>query len=327
MQSVPLWSHLEKKGKVSKDGGLYISRSWMRGAPSKGTGMFSGDEALDLTRYQRSQKYRVETHRVVIPCSIPKKELNINQGKSAAVRLIEEYPKTDLEAAALDINSFMLSGISTGLVFPSAELYGFSCLNGQFTSGRGVGLDSGLLEFAAPNTQTQVTQDIAKSEANYHYNQYQDITAFATDGMRRLRQVYRACAHYAGKPGGGPDLIIMDDATFGNFQLEKQDLVRVQVVGSNLDKGNLVQDVLGVGGVYSDPTIDIANDFTGVAADGVTYMLNTDFFELVLFEKFSFGKFEEPIGSQDAIVAKAAMQGNLICRKFPAQGCVSGGSV
>tara|TARA_R110000751_G_scaffold74682_4_gene150820 strand:- start:10237 stop:11289 length:1053 start_codon:yes stop_codon:yes gene_type:complete len=326
MQSIPLWAALEKKGKVSKDGGTYIARSWMKGASAKGTGMFNGDEALDLTRYQKSEKYEVEPHRVVIPVAIPKKELLQNTGKSAAVRLIEEYPKAALEGAALDLNSYMLSGVSTGIVFPSAELSGFVSLNGQFTGGVGRGVTNGLLDFQTPATQTDTVQNVAKAVADWHYNQYGDISAFLTDGMQILRQVYRKAAHFC-SPGKGPDLIVMDDATFGNFQLAKQDIVRIQVVGDNTDKGNMVEDVLGMGGVYSDPTLDIANDFTGVAADGVTYMLTCDFIELVLFEKFSFGKFAEPIGAQDAILAKAAMQGNLICRKFPAQGCVSGGSV
>jgi hypothetical protein len=324
-QNIPLWRILEKKGKMLTEGGTYIERSFMGSASSNGTGMFNGDEVLDLTRRKNIKKFQLEPHRLVVPITIPKRELLQNSGKNGAIKLIESYPKATMEGAALDINTFLLTGASAGAVFASAELYGFLTLNGQFASGVGTGVTNGLLDFAAPASQTDIVQNVAKDDAYFHYNQYDDISSWATEGLSTIRSVYRKCAQFSGKVGGGPDLVVMDDATFGNYQLEKTDLVRIQLVGDKTDNGNLVQDVLGVGGVYSDLGLSLSA-FTGDAADGVTYMLNTDHLEWVWLQKPTLGKFGEDIADQDVVVAKWEMMGQLVCRKTVAQGCVSGGA-
>jgi hypothetical protein len=36
--------------------------------------------------------------------------------------------------------------------------------------------------------------------------------------------------------------------------------------------------------------------------------------------------FKERVGDQDVVTALFSMQGNLICTKLPAQGCVDGGA-
>ena len=66
---------------------------------------------------------------------------------------------------------------------------------------------------------------------------------------------------------------------------------------------------------------------TANALNGVTYILNTDFIEMPLMEAPSITPFTERVGAQDVVTAIFSMQGNLICTKTPAQGCVSGGAV
>jgi len=326
LQNVPTYRALEKKGRITADGGTLIERPIMSGSPARGTGIFNGDETLDMTRYKKSKKYQVEFHRVVLPINIPKKELLQNKGKLGAIKLIEQYPKVTMDGLAVDMEKYLLTGASAGIAIDSSELAGFTTFNGQFTAGIGTGVTNGLLDFAAPASQSDTVQNVAKSAADFHFNQYQAITSFATDGISKIRKLYRQCAQYSGKPNGGPDIIVMDDDTFGNYVDAKLDLVRLTQVPNNTDKGNLVQDVLGVGGVYASNLINLATDFTSPANAGVGYMINTDFLELVYIQKMTISDFTDQIAQQDAVTAKVEFHHQMVLTKFPAHGCFSGGA-
>jgi len=171
-----------------------------------------------------------------------------------------------------------------------------------------------------------------KSAANYHFNQAQQITAFATDGITKIRKLYRQCAQYSGKPNGGPDIIVMDDDTFGNYQNAKLDLVRLTALPENTDKSNLIQDVIGVGGVYASNLIDLTTDFVAPGGSefdprtGVVYMINTDYLELIHIQKMTISDFTDQIAQQDAVTAKVELHHQMVLKKFPAHGCIAGGA-
>jgi len=318
---------LMDKARMPMEGGTYIERSFAGGAPARGVGVFVGDELLNLTRRQQTYRYQVEPHRIVAAINIPKKELLYNSGKLAVIRLIEEYPQTTLEGAKSDLNSFLLTAASRGITFQTSELLGFMSLNGQHSTGIGTGVSDGLLDFATPATQTDTVQNVAKSNSYHHYNQYLDISAWATNGMLQLRRAYRQASHYSGGRGKGPDLVCMDDETYGNFENARLNIVRVSVVEDKTEKSNMLGLDLGVAKVYSSLDLDrTASTFSGVAADGVTYILNTDFLEMPMHEAPTISDFKERIGDQDVVTAVFSMQSNLICTKLPAQAVVSGGA-
>ena len=258
--------------------------------------------------------------------NIPKRELAQNSGKLAIIRLIEEYPQTAMEAAKADLNKYLLTGASRGLAFNTSELQGFLTLNGQFASGIGTGVLNGMLDFVTPASQSDVVQGVKKSNSYFHFNQFNDISSFVADGMTQLRKTYRQCAHYAGGIGKGPDMIFMDDDTYTNFEDQRSENVRVTLVDDKIDKSNTMALNLGLASVTSSIDLD-RSSFTGVAADGVTYMLNTDYIEFPMLEAPNVSEFKERVGDQDVVTAIFAMQGNIICTKLPAQGCVSGGAV
>ena len=121
-------------------------------------------------------------------------------------------------------------------------------------------------------------------------------------------------------------MIYMDDDTYTNFEEERSQNVRVSIIDDKIDKSNTLGLSLGLASVTSSIDLD-RGDFTGDAAGGVTYMLNTDYIEFPMLEAPSVSEFKERVGDQDVVTAIFAMQGNLICTKLPAQGCVSGGAV
>ena len=307
------------------EGGTKIERSFSGGAPARGVGVYVGDELLNMTRRQQIRKFQVEPHRIVVAINIPKRELNQNSGKLAIIRLIEEYPQTTMDGVKGDLNKYLLTGVSRGLVFQSAELKGFLTLNGQKTDGVGQGVKNGLLEFQASTSQSQTTQSVDKSASTFHFNQYGHISSWAANGITKLRQTYRQCAHYAGGTAKGPDLVIMDDDTYTNFEDSRRDNVRVSIVDEKIDKSNTLGLSLGLAQVHS--SIDLAtSNFLSVANGGVTYMLNTDYLEFPMLEAPTISEFKERVGDQDVVTALFSMQGNIICTKTPAQGCVSGGA-
>ena len=329
VRSNELFEALNSKARMPMEGGTKIERSFSGGAPARGVGVYVGDELLNMTRRQQIRKYEVEPHRMVMAINIPKRELNQNSGKLAVIRLIEEYPQTSMEAAKADINKYLLTGVSRGLAFTSSELYGLLPLNGQFSSGIGTGVTNGLLDFVAPASQTDTVQNVAKSSSYFHFNQYNDISSWTADGITQLRKTYRQCSHYAGGPGKGADIVIMDDDTYTNFEDSRRDNVRVTLVDDKIDKTNTLGLNLGLASVTSSIDLDRTDTtaFSGVALDGVTYLLNTDFIEFPMLEAPNITEFKERVGDQDVVTAIFAMQGNMISTKVVAQGCVSGGAV
>jgi hypothetical protein len=325
-QNTPLRKMLIAKAKVSSDSGSFVERGIMTGSPARGRGMYNGDETLDRTRRKKTEKYRVDFHRVVISINIPQKELNENKGKTGVLKLINEYPKAVVDSYAIDREKYLLTGKSAGMAIDSEELYGFLTLNGQFVDGIGTGVENGLLDFAAKDAQTDNVQNVDKSEAIWHYNQYGDIGSWATDGMKVLRRVYRAAAQFAGSEEGGVDLMFMDDETYGNYQESKAELIRTKKITDNVDQGNTLKDVFALAGVYPSQQIDLANDFTGDAADGVIFGINTEFVEIVQLEKPDVSQFVDAGPDQDGVTAKLCEHEAMIFQKFPAHFAISGGS-
>ncbi len=325
-ERIPLIKKLKEKAQTAYEPGTYIERTFAGGTSSRGTGIFAGDEILTLQRRQQLKKFQVQIHRIVLPLMIPKKELLQNDGKAAVIRLIKEYPTMGLKGAMTDLNKYFLTGATDSLSFAASELLGFLSLNGQVSTGIGTGVTNGLLDFAAPASQTDTVQSIAKSSSYYHYNQYADVASFAATGMKTLYSVYGLCADFGMGEGGdaGPDMIFMDPESFANFRDARSQAVRVQITDDRTEKSNLLE--LPFGGravVYHTRALDLAQ-FTGVAADGVTYFLDSDYLEMPLQEDPKVGDFEDKTADQDVMVAKWSMQGQLICTKFTAQGAVTG---
>jgi len=333
VRSSELFEALDKKARIPMESGTLIERTFSGGAPARGVGIYVGDELLNMTRRQEIRKFQVEPHRLAVAINIPKKELQMNSGKLAVIRLIEEYPKTVLEGAKADINSYLLTGTSRGIVFNTSELAGLLTLNGDVSTGIGTGVAHGLLDWQPPASQGDKVQNVTKSSSYFHFNQYAEMGAYGTTGTKILRSLYRKCAHYAGGMGKGPDLCIFDDDTFANFENDKLSNVRVSVVEDKTEKSTMLGLELGIAQVYSSLDLDAsimtttpASGATYAPDEGAAYFLNTDFMEFAMAEAPTISEFKERVGDQDVVTAVFTMQGNLICTKTPAQGCVAGGA-
>ena len=332
VRSSELFEALDKKARIPMEGGTLIERTFSGGAPARGVGIYVGDELLNMTRRQEIRKFQVEPHRLAVAINIPKKELQMNSGKLAVIRLIEEYPKTVLEGAKADINSYLLTGTSRGIVFNTSELSGLLTLNGNSGTGIGTGVENGLLDFQPIASQGAKVQNVTKNSNYFHFNQYSEMGSYGSTGTKLLRSTYRKCAHYAGGMGKGPDLVIMDDDTYSFFENDKLSNVRVSVVEDKTERSTMLGLELGIAQVYSSLDLDIsvmgsaASGASHAASSGTSYFLNTDYLEFAMAEAPTISEFKERVGDQDVVTAVFTMQGNLICTKTPAQGCVAGGA-
>ena len=288
-QEAYVFERMRKMAKVTTDHhGTYATRPISTGSPSKGTGIFSGDETLDLTRYTNKDKYELELGRIVVPCTIPIKVANLNKGRNGALKLIDEYVLEIGEYVPMDFNKFILGGTTDSLVLDAADLEGFLTMSVEHTTGRGRGLDTGVISFVAPGSQSGVVQNVSRSQAN---------------------------------------LVVMDSDTFGNYDDDKEGSVRLQLINDQEDGGNklLTENVLGQATVIDEPMLDVSV-FSGNASDGLAYILTMRHWEMFIVEDWSFSDFTDKVANADGLVAKAAFQGGWMCRRLPAQGAYTGGA-
>lgn len=335
--ATPFWEKLQKAARVEKmDSGTYIERPFSGGPPGSARRLDTGDEAFSTTRKQNTKLIRVQTTRMGGAISIPGKELDINDGRLGALKLIQRYPQAFLQALAQDIESWWLTAQvqSAGNVVSNSEAAGWVTLNGDYASGTGIGLTNGVLDFDTPANQATAGEsvfDLAKATSYSHYNQYAAASSWSGDGEATIRDIYRRCATFA--PGtGGPDLIYMDPDTYANWDMDRMSLVRIESTDDKTENSLTLDFRLGkraevAYGYYLDRT---ASTFTPGAPgpdDGVVYLLNTDFWELCFRRMPELSDFEDRTPNQDVVIAKFLMDGNAICHKLAAQGVVVGTAV
>jgi len=332
--ATPFWTKLQEKAQVETlDSGTYIERPFSGGPPGSARRLDNGDEVFSTTRIANTQLLQVRTTRVAGAIAIPGLELDINDGKLGALKLIQRYPQAYLQALAQDIESWWLiaSVQAAGNVISNSNAAGWVTLNGDYSSGVGTGLTDGVLDFAAPGSQTDSVFGLAKSESYAHYNQFGTSSGWSTDGMLKLRDLYRRCASFD-PTGQGPDLIYADVDTYANFDFDRLAQVRTKMVEEKTERSTTLMLELGqraelAYALYLDRA---ASTFVAGAPgpdDGVVYMLNTDFWELQWRREPSLSSFEDRTADQDVVIAKFLMDGNAICNKLTAQGALVGTAV
>lgn len=328
-EKTPLFRWLEKTGRTSSEKGTWIQRMLMGGSPTQMIGLYGGGETFDTTRTEQVKIIKVGTHRFGGAIAIPGLDLETNNGSLGAIKLIKEYPAAVIASMAIDMDRFFLTGVSNGKVLSTSELQGWNTLNGEKVFAKGVtGVTNGLIDFAAPSTQTDEVQSLQKSAAYNYVNQYgQIVGGYAANGRRTIMKTYRQCARFnmAG-PDVGPDMMFADDETYANIEAELATRVRTQVVQKDSDEKVASLTMPYLGGQLVAAQNLILTDFTGDAVNGLIYLLTSSGFEKVDYKKFDISSFEDRIANQDNVVAKALGQFAFIAPNLAVQGAVTGGA-
>lgn len=320
---------VNKKKVRTPDSGTHIEKVLMTGSPSQGVGVANGYEVAPGARIQKSKQLKIAYYEFFQSIQISGKEMRENSGTHGVVKLIEMYPDAAMKAFKKDLNQYLLTG-TTGSASSSSpnDYFGFITLNGQFSSGKVEGTENGLLDFAAPSAQNESVEGVTKSEASGHYNQFQAITGWATDGRKKLSTAYfdaEANADTDGENPAGPDLIMCDRGSYANFVESKSDSVRVQVNDAKTEGKMSTSNTFYRADVRYDAALDAAL-FTGDATGGVWYGLNTDYWMWYILKDADISPFQDYLATQEVVTAKLVFHGQGMCERLNTQFCLTGGA-
>ena len=311
----------------SKGQGPFMERTLSVASNARGRMITRGDEILDHTRYRTLRKIHMYPFRWIVSPVIPKKDDLENSGPGAAVDLIQQYVMLPILAYYDDLNKAFLTGTTGGLSADPSQFRGILVLNGQYSAGVVSGTQNGLLDFAAFTAQSDTVQGLAKDSSIFYANQYRSIGAWPTSGMRTIEMAWRDCARYAQGSNKGPDVILMDPVTYSNYSEERRATVRTVITTTEDEKKkSLLQLDLGDGAaVCCEYDLD-TTQFTGNAANGVTYLINSDGWEKSTYEELKIPPLRESLERQDGYVTRGAHHFATLCRNVAAQGVVDGGN-
>ena len=322
----------KRKTRTTDIGGTHIEKVLMTGAPSQGVGVSGGYEVAPGTRIQKSKQLKIAYYEFFQPIQISGKEMRENGGRQGIVKLIEMYPDAAVKAFKKDFNKYLLTGTTDSASSASPnDHFGFLTLNGGFSSGTVDGTTNGVLDFRTPAQQTsdaETVEGVVKSEASGHYNQYQAISAWASDGRRLIQTAYMDAEANADQDGGesvGPDLMIMDRATMANFIESKADTTRIQIVDAKTEGKASTSNSFYRAKVIYDAALDRAL-FASPASGGVTYGLNTDYWMWYILHDVDITPFADFLATQDVVTSKLLFHGQGMCERLNTQFCVSGGA-
>ena len=186
--------------------------------------------------------------------------------------LIKNFP----EIAIAEFHEQIAGQLGSG---GSSHVPGFVTLNGQQTFAPNGTARSGLFEFAAPAAQTSTVHGLVSEGGSGGvtgwYNQYEDVTSMASNGLYRLRRVFGK-AQRVGKAYGTVDLMLGDEASYLNYMEELSEPLRVAKIEDKSPQN--VRE--GLKCLTADCYIDDAFDpsggkYSGAAVDGVVYGMKT----------------------------------------------------
>lgn len=163
--------------------------------------------------------------------------------------LIDAKVSANVQGAFDDLINHFLVGTTRAdehplKVFSALALQNMITLNGLYSAGVKTGNTNGLLDFAAPSSQTDVVMDQAKSVAGEHYNQYGAATNWATDGFETLRRVRQLTGIFNKDPltmGRAANIGIADLLSYGNIIESAKSNVRTT---SANESGEATEDTL-----------------------------------------------------------------------------------
>lgn len=162
-------------------------------------------------------------------------------------------------------------------------------LNGDATYASKLGTTNrGLLEFALPAAQTNQVHGLAANSINGWYNQYRNVTAMGSNGLRMLRGCYNDIEQQGDVSKGSKLIAICDRESYDLYN----DTVRndLFITAAEVNKGDaskpyvrkglVFQDTM----VYPDTMIDVTAFVTADAQAGLWYMVDAAGLEMYFQE-------------------------------------------
>lgn len=322
-----------------KSGGEYAAFTVVIDGPGNIAKLVTGSEAYSYGRRNITRQARVYIPTHIYAYAVEGEALRHAQGETGIANLLELYP----EKANLDFRQKAVAQILTGNG-AAANMDGLATLNGGTSaapvtySPDGSAL-TGLFQFEDKSAQTATVESLAKEAAaggtTGWYNQFGEVTSFATNGKRVMRNVYNACQ--VRSAGYGPATLgLTDSISFNNYYESLDDQVRYATrtsgeEGKDIDEGLMFHKLE----LFEDPSIDDNAASFAHGADGTMYFLNPKtWFMLTLggdaqMETKGFFEARGPfkLEGRDAWGFELVASFQLACRMLKANGALKGTAI
>ncbi len=335
----PLMNAIYQSNQIKKVGleGPFRTFGLRTGAPGTVNTIINGSETINGGRKDIGVKGREDAVRLIYAYDVPNQDLDLANGKQDIVKLLETYPEASMDDFQMRINRQIAVG-------DGEDVGGFVTLNGNATYAPLGVAKTGIMSFAARASQTSTVFNVPKEAAAVNpttgwYNQREHITAFATDGLRKLRAAYFAATRQ-GREQGILDIGFADEATYLNLLDTYEQFVQAPVgIGNDVIAATTPDFVMfHKCKMFLEQDIEIAAagfDSTD-AEEGLVYMLNSKTWELFHASHNEYdgkGKpnlfrmrqpFRHP--QQDMMRFEAVLHANIVCNNLRANAVVTGGA-
>jgi hypothetical protein len=322
--------------------GPYRTFNVVTGGPGQARGIVTGTETIAGGRRQNAYTGTVKGARIIYAWDVPGKDLAEANGEHDFGKILKKYPEEGLNELNLWFGQQLAVGTGS-----ANGVDGLVTLAGPADwSPDGTALD-GVFEFDAPESQNDTVFNIPKPAATNGvagwYNQYGDISAFATDGRRTMRDVYYDAQSESAMTAGSPDLLFGDTGSYDNYVDDLDDQVRIvapSTSGGDRAPGNVRKGIAFEDAVfYRDISIDRSASTLAAtpAADGLIYVIHSDTWHAFVLPEDEISKGQKkghftlrgPIRhpTLDAWRFEYVWYGNFYCDQLRRNGAITGGAV
>jgi hypothetical protein len=292
-----------------QNGGERIAQPLMYGDNST-VKSYSNYETLDTTPQEGMTTAFFDWREVAGTISISRKEERQNSGEAAILKLLEKKTVQTEMTMREELNRMLLAGtVSSATFVPGNDNkdlhplgYFFRKLNATDpTTGGNVGNIAG----ASNSWWRHVTANLTSGGADTGNSFTLDVTTYALLKVA-LRRMYNYCSRGS---GGSPNLVLMDQLTYETYENAMDTAIRFQST-KMADLGFDSVKLRGAEVIWDEVIPDVKNG-TAAVTSGTVFMLNTDFYKLVIDSETDIisTPFVEP-ENQTAKTAKILFMGN-----------------
>ena len=270
----PVLDRVVLKGNISRATlkGPYREFTVVTDGPGSVTQIVGGSEVITGGRRQNAVRGNTYAPRLIYSFDVPGKDLAEANGEQDLARILQNYPEEGLNDFYERIADQTMNG-------NGSQVGGFPTFNGDTTFAPSGTARTGFFEFAAPAAQNDTVHGLQKQGGGAGvagwYNQYGLCTAFATNGRRRMREVYFAAGRQ-GRSMGPVDLVLADEASYLNYLDDLDEHVRTTAVKNDHVPGNIRQGIKFLeADMFLEDSLDPAVFDGGAGRNGVMYFLKT----------------------------------------------------
>lgn len=334
---MPLFEYLYDEAKSIPDQGLSYKEPLLYRSAGSSTGLYSGDEVLNIVRHNVVKNINVDTHRVMLQSgSITGKELAKVKGMAAnlvGIQFTKKYPELMTKDYMQARHKYALMGsVPSGSSVKLADLQGFMTLNGEISvTERITGVSNGLIDFVAPASQTDTVQSLAKSTTYNYVNQYAHSSGFTGDSYSQLNALVMLCKARDVESFGIPTRLFMDTGSFG----KAKEYIRNRATIYKEAGGKGVSDETSISGAsmffpffegcelaYTED-IDVTA-FSTNAQYGLTYIINPNTLKRIECEKGKWGPMVQSDARQEVWFSTFVEQEQHFINNLQANGALTG---